>query len=1281
MRPTFSHSCSFFVFAIILLLTTPDLRAQAQKLNLKWNAREDLNILLPLSVRVFEANGVLQDGAKVRAMYARIDLRDKNLKLHAVGNNKLRETTLDAYKRNRAILAINGGYFSSTRSESLLVSDGELLAAGPRNFTRGAFGLVNGKPEIVWPFAIDSTDAIYYVKDPVALKEDQKPNPKTTTPWYPAQAVGGGPMLIKEGKIRDGSKEEGFGASHLLRHPRTAIGYLDEYTLLMMVVDGRQQSSAGVTITELAQMMLEAGCYEAVNLDGGGSSAMIAADEVVNVPVDIPNGNRNSLRRNASALVVTEEIPSADREVILIDTGDKVYSEQGVWQNSNHVNFYGTTASRQATSNSLNRAVYRFSEINSTEYQLAAWWTVSDKNTKQVSYILHRGKKVDSIHVDQSSISSNGRWNVLGNYFLTQDDYIEVLARDGKFVTDAIRLVRTGIVKDQPRRGDLRIAVISDLNSGLGSSTYEWQVDSIIQRIPRAWKPDLVVCGGDMVAGMGVSDTATLSKMWRGFNDHIAEPLRKKQIPFAFTIGNHDGLRSYATERSALSKYWSQPDHQTGLHFIDSANFPHYYSFEAGETFIISWDASSSEITQENLRWVEQQLQSDASKRSKARLVIGHLPIYSVAQERDSKGNVLDNGEELRKLLEKYRVKVYVSGHQHAYYPGKRGKLELLNAGAAGSGPRRWLTTDKAPVNTITIMDVFYNQDTITYTTYDIKHKSARDMRVFDHQELPSSISGVNGFIIRKDIRQVTDMTGTFYSVNPTFNNIKPYGRLNATVARNKISINGNFNLSNKPSKQKYSVKFFEGDFNDTGKPLFDIQVSQHTQSAKFHAVIDLTEPMIEKLAIGKYFVEVNSGQERLRGQLYPVYNTPPSDSRITSHNNVNIYGIRDTKGLYTFSWTPSTDRDGDKVFYLYQLASDSIFENPIISINTDQRTTFKLPESELYVQLKNSKKEQTFYHRVIVTDGLHVTVERYSAVRFTMSDELPTDFIELESKPYIFDGKIDNATGQGSGALWDKHGKLWLADYGGSLIINQPDGKAANFSPLQSVMINNKSYSLKPINGISLDIDGNILIGSNRLLIKVDTQTGKGIAVWEAPEGKRSITTPRANNKGEIYAMSLFAEDPNYVLRQSTTTPTTFDVVRTVNLPQRILSRTFDMSDDGLTLFFPDPGSPFIQVYKSNDGTSYKRVDDITSVEAGCNAIRYSNNTLFAAVRSSGISAATLHVRDEKQKVMWTLPLAELNGAEARGIAVSPDQKTIIICSWDNGGGFYRYRIRDAGY
>src|SRR5690606_16832989 len=120
-----------------------------------------------------------------------------------------------------------------------------------------------------------------------------------------------------------------------------------------------------------------------------------------------------------------------------------------------------------------------------------------------------------------------------------------------------------------PRRGDLRIAVISDLNSGLGSADYEWQVVSIIRRIPRIWRPDLVLCGGDMGAGMGISDTAKLTRMWSGFEQHIAGPLRTKGIPFAFTIGNHDGLRSYPLERKALAKYWTDPSHQTGLDFVD----------------------------------------------------------------------------------------------------------------------------------------------------------------------------------------------------------------------------------------------------------------------------------------------------------------------------------------------------------------------------------------------------------------------------------------------------------------------------------------------------------------------------------------------------------------------------------------------------------------------------------------------------------------------------------------------------------------------------------------
>jgi len=78
------------------------------------------------------------------------------------------------------------------------------------------------------------------------------------------------------------------------RHPRTAAGVSrDGRTLLLLVVDGRQAGwSIGATLPELAQMMLDAGAWNAVNLDGGGSSAMwhrepgATAGHVLNRPSD-----------------------------------------------------------------------------------------------------------------------------------------------------------------------------------------------------------------------------------------------------------------------------------------------------------------------------------------------------------------------------------------------------------------------------------------------------------------------------------------------------------------------------------------------------------------------------------------------------------------------------------------------------------------------------------------------------------------------------------------------------------------------------------------------------------------------------------------------------------------------------------------------------------------------------------------------------------------------------------------------------------------------------------
>lgn len=120
-------------------------------------------------------------------------------------------------------------------------------------------------------------------------------------------AVGGIPRLIRDGEISIELKDEGLPASFsTTRHPRTALGFTkDKQYLLLVTVDGRQPDySVGMTLEELAQTMLELGCYQALNLDGGGSTTMVINNLVANRPSD-PNGERAV----ANALLVLSSIP------------------------------------------------------------------------------------------------------------------------------------------------------------------------------------------------------------------------------------------------------------------------------------------------------------------------------------------------------------------------------------------------------------------------------------------------------------------------------------------------------------------------------------------------------------------------------------------------------------------------------------------------------------------------------------------------------------------------------------------------------------------------------------------------------------------------------------------------------------------------------------------------------------------------------------------------------------------------------------------------------------
>ena len=97
--------------------------------------------------------------------------------------------------------------------------------------------------------------------------------------------ISGGPYLVKNNEIyvdMTAQKLSAIGG----RNPRTAIGYTKDNHLILMTADGREGASIGLTLMELAALMKEFGCVNAMNLDGGGSTVMYVKGQVVNKPAE-----------------------------------------------------------------------------------------------------------------------------------------------------------------------------------------------------------------------------------------------------------------------------------------------------------------------------------------------------------------------------------------------------------------------------------------------------------------------------------------------------------------------------------------------------------------------------------------------------------------------------------------------------------------------------------------------------------------------------------------------------------------------------------------------------------------------------------------------------------------------------------------------------------------------------------------------------------------------------------------------------------------------------------
>ncbi|GGO76801.1 phosphodiester glycosidase family protein [Nonomuraea cavernae] len=101
--------------------------------------------------------------------------------------------------------------------------------------------------------------------------------------------IAGGVGLVRNGRTKITAKRDGHDSMNMIlrRHPRTLLGTTRNGSLILATIDGRQPGvTVGANFVEAARFMRWLGATQAINLDGGGSTAMVVGGKVVNRPSD-----------------------------------------------------------------------------------------------------------------------------------------------------------------------------------------------------------------------------------------------------------------------------------------------------------------------------------------------------------------------------------------------------------------------------------------------------------------------------------------------------------------------------------------------------------------------------------------------------------------------------------------------------------------------------------------------------------------------------------------------------------------------------------------------------------------------------------------------------------------------------------------------------------------------------------------------------------------------------------------------------------------------------------
>ncbi|HDT12484.1 MAG TPA: phosphodiester glycosidase family protein, partial [Candidatus Marinimicrobia bacterium] len=291
---------NFKFIGIYLLLTVVSLSAEA----IAWTDTT-AHFSFPAGIKLFYGR---RNSPALNIWVLDVDLNHRDLAVRPYITTSTANVRTLALRFN-VYAAVNGGYFGGATSYSAVIYPNELKAKNIGAVTRNSQSYplmrslfsVNeeGKPAVDWIYHYGSNpEQTYRFDEPMSyIYNDPNPKPAPSsaggTPMDDILVgIGGGPTLVKNGQVHVTYNEEimwGSGVGLDNADPRTAVGFTADNHVIMVTADGRQTVSQGVSLPELAQIMISFGCVEAMNLDGGGSAQMA----VPGININTPSENRS----------------------------------------------------------------------------------------------------------------------------------------------------------------------------------------------------------------------------------------------------------------------------------------------------------------------------------------------------------------------------------------------------------------------------------------------------------------------------------------------------------------------------------------------------------------------------------------------------------------------------------------------------------------------------------------------------------------------------------------------------------------------------------------------------------------------------------------------------------------------------------------------------------------------------------------------------------------------------------------------------------------------------